>query len=119
MTDKKRRWFQIHLSTAVVLMFVAGGLMWANVAEKIECKTGHSWMPDEGITSQMNPIQYDEHKWGWPSIICLRRSGAFVSALRHYGTRPVIIDVLVAFAILAAVAFVCEWLIRRREARKP
>src|SRR4051812_47117597 len=26
----KRRWFQIHLSTAIVLMFVGGGLSWLN-----------------------------------------------------------------------------------------
>ena len=25
-----RRWFQLHLSTGIVLMFVAGGLMWLN-----------------------------------------------------------------------------------------
>jgi uncharacterized protein (DUF2062 family) len=37
----KRRFFQIHLSTAVVLMFVAGGLMWANlVPHRTECGTG-------------------------------------------------------------------------------
>ncbi|HEY3323514.1 MAG TPA: hypothetical protein VGP72_23880 [Planctomycetota bacterium] len=29
---KKRRLFQIHLSTCIVLMFVAGGLLWLNVA---------------------------------------------------------------------------------------
>ena len=28
---KKRPLFQIHLSTCIILMFVAGGLMWANV----------------------------------------------------------------------------------------
>jgi hypothetical protein len=35
MTDapKKRPWLQFHLSTAVVLMFVAAGLMCANVRE--------------------------------------------------------------------------------------
>jgi len=35
MTDegqKKRAWFQIHLSTAIVLMFVAGVLVWATIA---------------------------------------------------------------------------------------
>ena len=31
MSDKPRRaWFQIHLSTAIVLMFMAGGMMLAN-----------------------------------------------------------------------------------------
>lgn len=28
---KKRRWLQLHLSTCIVLMFVAGGLTWANM----------------------------------------------------------------------------------------
>ena len=32
MSERKR--FQIHLSTAVVLMFVAGGLIWANIAPR-------------------------------------------------------------------------------------
>lgn len=31
MSDKPtHRWFQFHLSTAIVLMFVAGGLLWLN-----------------------------------------------------------------------------------------
>jgi hypothetical protein len=30
-----RAWFQIHLSTAIVLMFVAGGLVWANIRQRI------------------------------------------------------------------------------------
>jgi len=29
--QKKRPWFQIHLSTAILLMLVAGALMWANI----------------------------------------------------------------------------------------
>jgi len=31
----KRRWLQIHLSTALVLMFAAGGLMWLNSTVRI------------------------------------------------------------------------------------
>lgn len=31
MSEKKRRWFQIHLSTAIMLMFVAGGLVGVGV----------------------------------------------------------------------------------------
>lgn len=30
---RKRPWFQFHLSTAVVLMFVAAGLLWLNMPE--------------------------------------------------------------------------------------
>lgn len=35
--SQKRPWFQIHLSTAVVLMFVAGGLIWANITPQHGC----------------------------------------------------------------------------------
>jgi hypothetical protein len=31
MSNAPRLWLQLHLSTCVVLMFVAGGLMWANL----------------------------------------------------------------------------------------
>ena len=32
MSEKPRRWFQIHLSTAVVLMVVAGALLGLNIS---------------------------------------------------------------------------------------
>ena len=28
---KKRPWLQFHISTAIIMMFVAGGLMWLNL----------------------------------------------------------------------------------------
>lgn len=46
---KKRPWFQLHLSTCVVMMFVAGALNWANLHdwETDVCKTiryvGNGW----------------------------------------------------------------------------
>lgn len=34
MSDKpRRRWFQFHLSTAVVLTLIAGGILWINTHE--------------------------------------------------------------------------------------
>jgi hypothetical protein len=35
MTYLKRRWIQIHLSTAMVVMFVAGGLVYLNSLRKV------------------------------------------------------------------------------------
>ena len=47
MTDKPRRpWFQLHLSTAIVTMFVAGGMIWANVTERIVAVSGIGSMGD-------------------------------------------------------------------------
>ena len=31
---RPRRWFQLHLTTAIVLMLVAAGLVWANMTRK-------------------------------------------------------------------------------------
>jgi len=51
----KRRWFQIHLSTAVVLMFVAGGLLWANMMPR--------WRyMDQGFSE---PYFFNDG-YGWP-----------------------------------------------------
>jgi hypothetical protein len=47
-TTPRRAWFQIHLSTAVVLMFVAGGLMWGSF---ISQQTG------------------ERKTWGWPFVL--------------------------------------------------
>ncbi|HYG74293.1 MAG TPA: hypothetical protein VEK08_04735 [Planctomycetota bacterium] len=43
MAKTKRRWFQIHLSTAVVMMFVAGALCWANFGSVYQQPTGYGF----------------------------------------------------------------------------
>jgi len=55
---KKRPWFQYHLSTAVVLMFVAAGLLWLNVRGGAEY----------GSLSQHDGYQY----LGWPAPLFVR-----------------------------------------------
>src|SRR5438105_4088179 len=79
MTDSpKRRWFQIHLSTAIVLMFVAGGLLWMNLMPAQFILIENSF----GIKSPMNikdaindktfrEIEMDRvytciNEYGWP-----------------------------------------------------
>ena len=127
MSEKKRRWFQIHLSTAIVLMFVAGGLLGANLN-----KTTKYY--DDGVHPG-----WRQYGWPWP---CWTE---VVSELHEVGTEN---KVLVAFnaedsrklgfgdypnfdwvvliwnlvaALLLVVVLACgmEFIIRRREARKP
>ena len=45
-----RKRFQIHLSTAIVLMLMAGGLIWANIASRV---------------SNL-PYAAKMKEWGWP-----------------------------------------------------
>lgn len=59
---KPRRWFQIHLSTAVVLMFVAGALIWANVHPR---PLAHVVGVTAGELSVVLTVEVD-HQQGFP-----------------------------------------------------
>src|SRR5262249_19576018 len=58
--------FQLHLSTAIVLMFAAGILTWANVSERaVRHKELH-----ENMTEQLNvPFVQCDSYYGWPVAI--------------------------------------------------
>ena len=57
MSEKpQHRFLQIHLSTAIVLMFVAGGLLRLNIYSKTII-----WVDSEG---SLNVIR--RHAFGWP-----------------------------------------------------
>ena len=111
----KRRWFQFHLSTAIVLMFVAGGLLWLNMRPPTQ------WLEKDGLNQQ---------------LVCCRGSGWPVAKTAYYGGVPppknwekevqVNAGVICANAFLAGLmllltGMVCEWLLRssRGEDRQP
>jgi hypothetical protein len=110
----RRARFQVHLSTAIVLMFTAGALMWANVTP---CK----------VIIWPFLAQYN----GWPftaigdTIIlpdAKNDSKQFIYIIS--GTSQFIIywrlclDIAIALLILSSVWYACEWLIRRRALKK-
>jgi hypothetical protein len=108
MSDKPRRaWFQIHLSTAILMMFVAGGLMWANVVEDISYYWVQPYVGD--------PIRLELRKQGWP----IRFTEYYLYDSQKPNYWKCAADFATALVILAAIAFVCEYFIRRREARAP
>src|SRR5436190_1967908 len=94
-----RKRFQIHLSTAIVLMFVAGSLIWANVPIKAT-----------SITSANERCTY--YLYGWP----IRAKISHNVIMTH--DIPIAIDVIFSVTLLFCVWFLCEHLIRRRAARK-
>ena len=112
-TPPPRKRFQIHLSTAIVMMFVAGALIWANVTER----------------SQVLILVPDGKEFGWP-FPAIRinpeiRENNSVFAGELVRPRQTIVnkleiikDVLTALVFLEIAHFLCEWLIRRRAARK-
>jgi hypothetical protein len=110
----RRNRFQIHLSTAVVMMFVAGGIMWGNI------------VPSR--TSKPEPYLRITESYGWPlpwqTYYTARRGNESMGfeakpfRERTQRTEALVIDVLFAPALLFAVWVVCEGRARRRAARK-
>jgi len=86
------RRFQIHLLTAIVMMFVAGGLIWVNIEDR--------------------PI-YHPGGTGWP-ISYMWRDNTNAPTVELL---VVLYDLAFGLAILFAIWFLCERLIRRRAAR--
>jgi|SRR5579862_107822 len=113
-TVPRRGRFQIHLSTAIVMMFVAGGLIWANVTKQPSRVTRWSEL------EKTDPMYLDAY--GWPCVV--KAIVIFETSDGELDWYPmplgwsIAIDVAVALLILFAVWSVCEWLIRRRAARK-
>ena len=102
---KKRPWFQYHLSTAIVVMFVASGLLWLNVRNQ-------NWihLPDDDLPS-----------YGWPFIYFNRYwmfEGSKSLFYNEWYCWHLIGNILIALAIVIVVAFVCEWHIRRAAKKK-
>jgi hypothetical protein len=116
----QRNWFQIHLSTAVVLMIAAGGIIWAHMTEQLG--------PDFMEASDGEKFYTDGH-FGWPFMahfsdhhrpLIIGRYGpgdeGFINYSKTYYSMAAL-DLAVALLILFALWVVCEWWIRPRAAR--
>jgi hypothetical protein len=101
----QRRWPQIHLSTALVMMFVAGSLMWLNA---------HVWKT-YAYDSAEGKVEYTTH--GWPSdcVYISHFKGKAEWSWMHCNRSS---NVFVGLVLMYAAMQLCEWRIRRREARK-
>jgi hypothetical protein len=112
---RKRGLFQIHLSTAVILSMVAGGLVWLDCDPEV-CGEGSALSEEvKGI-----PADYLLLKYGWPvGIIAVQRMrGAW--DWRVLDSVPARASVIVVFHLtpVALVALLCEWLIRLRQRQR-
>jgi hypothetical protein len=115
---KRRPWFQFHLSTCVILMFVAGGLLWANVTER----GFGAHFTSKGLPYVVFGL-HPERGLGWPLPFLKwdwevgegELSMHFVSRLPQscWSFVALAADLAVALAVLALVGLLCEWRIRR------
>jgi hypothetical protein len=113
----RRKRFQVHLSTAVVLMFAAGLLMSVNMMERVELK-----LFSNGTTGVVNGLY---RTTGWPfaarekliELIGLPPNVMVCGNIffEKWSSTAIELNAMVALAILFALWFVCEWWVRRRE----
>src|SRR5438105_784242 len=103
-TALPRKRFQIHLSTAIVMMFVAGGLILANVtADKTAWSSSYGW-PATAMTSTSDAIQ---------ALFDANRRGNLAIGNYCFTVRLVFVDLVFAITTLYATYQFCEYLIRR------
>ena len=120
MNKPARRLFQIHLSTAIVLMFAAGGIIWANTTER---QSPHNLTLTRGRTI-IGLYSY----YGWPWNAYLEGKNAYYQAptddwkITHSGRKffksDAALNAGVAVLILVTTCLLCEWLARSRKNRK-
>jgi len=116
----KHSWLRIHLSTALVLMLAASALLWANMREV------ESWERLAERKSEERYLRTDRRCQGWP----FAASGVQVTSLdvksdtfRELRLPGMVLDIwepkylaaniFIALLILASLAALCEWRIRR------
>jgi hypothetical protein len=99
----KRNFWQFHLFTATLLMFVCSGLLWANVST-------YKFYVDSGFQA--------DRAWGWPFPWLIWMDHPVGRDTESHLFLGSILNPAVAVAILGIIAFVSEFIIRRREARK-
>jgi hypothetical protein len=116
----KRRWFQIHLSTAIVMMFAASGLLWLNLRL---VRATHPELIEFGPSSRT----WIETR-GWPYAVCIREainSYSFDGPFKETGVEESTHwnaawqNALVALITLIVIAFCAECFIRRERSCLP
>jgi len=118
MRNPTRRFWQIHLSTAVMLMFVAGGLLWLNFNARFLGNTVIQPSDSRLLTPIEVPAMSQVYVQGFPwnaTGYCDIRE----QRIRTWSNEDLLFDIMVSASILAAIWLFSELIIRYREARKP
>lgn len=98
---RRRRRFQIHLSTAVLLMFVAAGLLWVNLQDSDDISLNKAY--------------------GWPFAII--RDGIYIKyfgyiAMEEYPRTSMVIATTYADGVFAFIVLLCIWFGCERQIRQ-
>lgn len=112
----RRSWFQLHLSTCIVLMFAAGGLMWANTVPVKNAYWGHA-VGNSGHTDFVGdgygrPIPF---RFVGDMKIYTNTGLASTTTFRQFHTSRLVLNIVANIVLLVLVMILSEWWIRRRE----
>ena len=119
---RKRPWFQYHLSTAIILMFVAGGMLGLNITPQ----------PTDLYRQIMTYAEQHPGKspqfceaaplfiHGWPVVACVEEGFVEEPKVLNYRWYMMgfVLDAALIVAVLIGTMLFCEWRIRRRERKK-
>ncbi|HYF50087.1 MAG TPA: hypothetical protein VEJ63_11815 [Planctomycetota bacterium] len=107
MTAKPREFWQIHLSTALLMMIVSGAFLWLNTLPNIGLSPG-IWLepPRPG---------YAYLFYGFPFWFLLLETGA--STHSRWFIEGIVLNVLVVLALLLGTAAASEYRIRHKSKR--
>ncbi len=116
MAGQRRRWFQLSLTTCIVMMLVAGVLGWVNSISKT------SRLRDYPRKGQRPPYDKVVTRYGWPISAEVERSEGGITASIYFADAVgvgsiwtlIVPNFVAALAILTATATLSEYLIRRR-----
>jgi hypothetical protein len=116
----KRRWFQIHLSTAVVMMFVAGALLGLNFIQRVN---DNKLIRDAIFNGWPFPVvTYAE--WDSPdkSSIMISDNTSWLRVELEppkWHDKGIAMNALLGIVFFTVAASLSEYMIHCREARKP
>jgi len=114
-----RKLLQLHLSTALVLMVLAAGLLLLNVRET-ETTSYRKYLAEGLYRGWMRKPHYGQtHGRGWPYHF---ENYNYWDDIRILSGRSnwefMVINILVALALLAVAGVGVEWVVRRRGNRR-
>jgi len=117
----RRKRFQIHLSTALVMMIAAGILIWANVTSEAREIVARDYTYDqEGHAYPIpDPPWRTVRQYGWPlTALVLSEFHPLDHRAHEFAIASVAVDFLVFAVALIVTGLICELWIRIRSAQK-
>ena len=110
----RRGLFRIHLSTAIVLTAVAGGLLGLNLRERF-IESHESTPVDDGSRQERQVTKSWATGWPLDAEYRVQESGKPIEKLLFVPFA--VINFGIAILLIAGIVLILEWLVRRREVR--